>query len=413
MDTLRAVGWVVRRIRSLDGLRGIAAGVVVMNHVILASVPALGAVGSIDGAKVHLTTLGLLLARTPLALFWSGPEFVIVFFVLSGFVLTVQVLDRGATWSAYYPSRLLRLYLPVWAAIVLALAWYRIVTPHTIHGASIWLNGTVGPVTSRSLLDLATLIPNVGATPIMSVLWSLHWEILFSLALPFAVMFVVRFPTWLVIPAAIIAVLIPHLPHLGWAYYVMPFIVGAALATKRDELIRIAGRRMAVALALCAVGGLSADAWLVGGSPVASPLAENVAHTLVVVGAMAAVVFALAYRRIFETRPVQWIGTRSFTLYLVHLPVVVSVAFLLHAPGWPLEALVAVPTALLLTEAFYRLVEVPSHRIARAAGRLAPSRARAASALRRADAAGRDQVAVHDATERPYVLGAGLTDALD
>jgi peptidoglycan/LPS O-acetylase OafA/YrhL len=43
-----------------------------------------------------------------------------VFFVLSGFVLTLPFLSGRPIWPAYYARRLIRLFLPVWASILLA-----------------------------------------------------------------------------------------------------------------------------------------------------------------------------------------------------------------------------------------------------------------------------------------------------
>ena len=58
---------------------------------------------------------------------------------------------------------------------------------------------------------------------------------------------------------------------------------------------------------------------------------------------------------------VQWMGRVSFSLYLVHEPIVVSTAYALggRPPVWA-EMLIAVPVALLVAEGFYRGVEVPT-----------------------------------------------------
>ena len=58
---------------------------------------------------------------TPFHILWAGSEAVAVFFVLSGFVLTRAAAGTSFSWRAYYPSRLLRLYLPVAGALVFAL----------------------------------------------------------------------------------------------------------------------------------------------------------------------------------------------------------------------------------------------------------------------------------------------------
>jgi hypothetical protein len=116
--------------------------------------------------------------------------------------------------------------------------------------------------------------------------------------------------------------------------------------------------------------------WLVHALPLPAGVvgpAETAARGLQGLGAGLAVAVAWLWRGAHGplTTPVmQWLGSRSFSLYLVHLPVVATVTLLLGVQ--PPLVLVLSGTLLVtlpLTEAFYRLVERPSHRIARRAGR--------------------------------------------
>ena len=66
---------------------------------------------------------------------------------------------------------------------------------------------------------------------------------------------------------------------------------------------------------------------------------------------------------------IQWVGRRSFSLYLCHVQVVVCAALLLPGSGPVTVAAVSVPVSLLLAAVFYRLVEEPSHCLARRAGK--------------------------------------------
>ncbi len=63
------------------------------------------------------------LYRTPLRVLWAGPEAVLVFFVVSGFVLTLPLARSGRfEWLVHYARRALRPYLPVFGiGMVLAL----------------------------------------------------------------------------------------------------------------------------------------------------------------------------------------------------------------------------------------------------------------------------------------------------
>jgi peptidoglycan/LPS O-acetylase OafA/YrhL len=90
---------------------------------------------------------------------------------------------------------------------------------------------------------------------------------------------------------------------------------------------------------------------------------------VVVLGACIIVVAAVhlgSARRLFETGALQRLGGRSFSLYLVHEPIIVSVAQRVDPQHRPLEfvtmSLVLVAAA---TEVFYRLVERPSITLAR------------------------------------------------
>lgn len=127
----------VERLRSLDGLRGIAALVVLVHHSLLV-VPTM-AVGYF-GARPPGGTLSWWMTYTPLHLLWEGTEAVYVFFVLSGVVLALPFLrDRHQRWSGYYPRRLLRLYLPVIAAVILGTAIAVISQRRPHDAASLWL----------------------------------------------------------------------------------------------------------------------------------------------------------------------------------------------------------------------------------------------------------------------------------
>ncbi|WP_226360245.1 acyltransferase family protein [Pseudonocardia sp. ICBG1142] len=103
------------RVPALDGLRGVASLVVVVNHCLMTD-PTLAAVAAGTG-RAAPGTLAWSLAYTPLHLVWAGTEAVLLFF---GFVLTGSATRDGFGWGSYYAQRLPRLYLPVWAALLVA-----------------------------------------------------------------------------------------------------------------------------------------------------------------------------------------------------------------------------------------------------------------------------------------------------
>ena len=98
------------RVRSLDGLRGFAAVGVLLYHLSLVARPELS------------RATWEWLTQTPLKVLFAGTESVLVFFVLSGLVVTLPALRKGFSWRRYYPTRILRLYLPTFGAVLLAAA---------------------------------------------------------------------------------------------------------------------------------------------------------------------------------------------------------------------------------------------------------------------------------------------------
>lgn len=380
------------RIAPLDGLRGMAALVVVVYHVFLTQA-ALAAPYADPSAPVEGPVWWA--TFSPLHLFWAGPEAVSVFFVLSGLVLALPAVASGRLnlWD-YYPRRLVRLYLPVWAAVGLALAWAAAVPRVWPEGSSWWIvRYSPEAAPSAVVRDLA-LVAAPGQ--FVHVLWSLQWEILYCLALPFVLLAVRRLPRWW--PATLLFVVAAPaagaaLGNLALASLPL-FVLGTLMAVEHRRLQRWAravdrSRHAPLwwALLLLSCAGLLLAYWLVHALPLPAAAvgpAETAARSLQGLGAGLTVAVAWLWRGAHGTltAPVmQWLGSRSFSLYLVHLPVVASVALLLGAEP-PLVLVLAgtVLVTLPLTEVFYRLVERPSHRVARHAGRAVAGLVRSAPA---------------------------------
>jgi peptidoglycan/LPS O-acetylase OafA/YrhL len=360
----------------LDGLRGVAACVVVLGHVLVASSAELANGQLIPGGNLDPTVNSVLL-YTPLHLFWAGREAVVVFFVLSGFVLAAGPA-RGRPFEAarYYPHRLLRLYLPVWGALLLAWGAHLLVRGDV--GGTWWLDAHTDGLSTHAAIQDVFLLGGAGTFALLGVLWSLHWEVVFSLLLPLFLLlgWTARRALWVGVALAVAVMLIGGRDH-QWAQFLPSFMLGTLLAFGWEDLAALRGRRLVTpALVLVSVLGLTApwwirlNTWVVTGHR--EDAADRIALVLTALGACAALLLPLMVgraRELLEARPVHYLGTRSFSLYLVHEPVVVVAAFALGGSPTTLAlAVTALPAALLLTEGFYRLVERPSHLFARRVG---------------------------------------------
>ncbi|GAB3392186.1 acyltransferase [Humibacter soli] len=328
------------------------------------------------------------LVATPLKIFVAGPEAVLVFFVLSGFVLALPPLknvgmshDRARyDWWAYYPRRILRLGIPVVAAMALA---YVVITvfPHPSGtGDGSWLARQSHPDTSlHNVWTETMLIVDPNHPSIDPPLWSLTWEMWFSLLLPIVVLLALwsrRRP--LVLGALFAGVSVwGYLAHVEAAQFLPAFALGAVLGANADRLRAVADRwkghraTTPVFVAIAASGALLTICyWLA--RPMLGSTGGDLAMAMRVPGALllvAAAAFWPAAGRVFSAKPLAALGAVSFSLYLVHSPIVVLFGLDFTGADWWIGAALAVVTSFTLAIGMYVLVERPSRRLAGWAGR--------------------------------------------
>ena len=382
-----------RRLHSLDGLRGVAALVVVGYHLLLV-VPTVSVAFSTGRAPTG--SAAWILARTPIHLLFAGHEAVLIFFVLSGFVLTLPLRPRivqDGSWLAYYGRRLVRLYLPVWAALVVAVLLAAAVA-RDVHAASPWL-ASHKPVSSARVIADAGLL--IGTSNLNSPLWSLRWEMWFSLLLPVLLILILatRMHRWwkpgIVLLAGVS--IVAQLPAVesklpgglaqlvgGLLQYLPVFGIGMLLALNLPELDRYAARfrgalqkrAVTVSVMVAALLMIGAPAYVAGSRFDARAVVAGFVCLIGVVVVLVAAIEMTSVAKFLERPAIQWLGSRSFSIYLVHEPILVAVALAVKAAGWApwiFIAIFLVPVILFGAEGFYRAVERPTVRLSRAVGR--------------------------------------------
>ncbi|WAH95919.1 acyltransferase family protein [Arthrobacter sp. MMS18-M83] len=340
-----------------------AAVVVLVNHALVVS-PAFA--GSLrDGTGYDGSPWVWLLTYTPLHVVWGGAEAVYVFFLLSGFVLTLPLLRHGQpSWISYYPKRILRLYLPVWASLIFAFGTTLLVPRIANADQSWWINEHDQP---QKFLREA-IFPTGGGW-LNSPLWSLGWEILFSLLLPLYLYLFFRIQRfWLGGVAGLLVIIgVGSTMGIGALEYLPMFAIGVLMAIRKESLktfVRTLGGWSWSGLLTIALLLLTSH-WTF--APVAG-------SAVLATAGGAILIFLFLHNgsaiRLGSWGPVKWAGTRSFSLYLVHEPIVVSVAIGCHLTNPALVLVIALPAALLVAEVFFRLVEEPSRKLASRTARL-------------------------------------------
>jgi peptidoglycan/LPS O-acetylase OafA/YrhL len=373
-ETASPVAQVSVRLTSLDGLRGLAAMAVLLFHVLYLSQDYFGV---FDASGPSVTGRSWWLARTPLHMLWAGHEAVYLFFVLSGLVLALPAVRGQILWVAYYPQRLLRLYLPVWGSLVLSVPVVVLVSRQHNPELSAWFNSSVPSPGLHGVLQDTVLV--FGAGYVNSPLWSLRWEVLFSLLLPLYLLGGRMAPRSLLIKTALLLVAIGTARALwiGSAFFLLMFALGVVLAFHLSSMHRAAtwvsrgGRFAWGGLGLLFVLLFTSRTMALGAGPL-DDVQRGVLRGMQMGGVVLLVFLALHWpwlRALLQRPAVQWLGVRSFSLYLVHEPVVITIGVLVPGVGVLGWLVLGVPASLLLAHVFYRVVEAPAHRLSQCVGR--------------------------------------------
>lgn len=320
------------------------------------------------------------LTSTPAELLIAGPEAVLVFFVLSGLVLTLPVLRRGSQfdWFGYYPQRVVRLYLPSMVSIVLGAVLAAAVLWTTTTSSSLWVEEfrfrAVDPAKIVSGWDLL-----FGDISLNNPLWTLRWEVAFSLLLPVVIAIAIRLRRrWLfVVIGCVIVVAIGNVTGVGSLQFLPIFLIGAMMAVHYDAMLtwsaaaENAGRVRWGGLGVLVISLLLVNVhWTFWGAFGALRL-QPALLALEVIGGAGLVLVAAFWppaRALLDARLFRWLGRVSFSLYLVHVPVIIALDALFGSAAPVLRVVVSLVVALLMAELFSRVVEQPAHRLAKRVG---------------------------------------------
>lgn len=357
----------VNRYYALDGLRGLAAFSVLLSHVLWATPQFSDAVQLENTGEAGL--LVYLLTYTPLHLVWLAHEAVLVFFVLSGFVLSLGFLRRKRSYLPYYPSRLVRLLVPAWAALLVSWVFVWLLYPPSGSTGAWLLNTQIGLDLSVRAFDNFWLVTD---TPrILPPLWSLQWELIFSLLLPVYVLV----GRWVVgLLRSVFVFVVSIVIHVVGVYfqiesaeYLPVFMLGIVIAVNLEAIVAWTTGRRALWIGVLSLFALSAQWYPRGFSD--SIIFVGAGRIISLLGCVGVVVAAMTWSSFSSmlsgVKIISWLGSRSFSLYLVHFPLVVGIAFLTNGENGWLTLGLGVPASLLCAEIFYRLVEAPTTDLSR------------------------------------------------
>jgi len=358
------------RLGSIDGVRAILALAVVWDHLVMQIWP-------VYVRHIKLSEVSAVLTWTTL-----HPSPPALFFLLSGFVLSIPVVNNGGRLNRslrkFYFTRVVRLLAPYYAAILLSLALIATLIGHPT--GTHWDKSL--PVTPAGVLSHLLMMHDFyKSDQINHALWTMAIETKMCLLFPLLVLLRARIGSFRLFVASL-ALFIPlsHcLINTAWEgfrldYYPL-FCMGLLTADIAFNTIEPKWRALRAfnskwwAIVIVPAGLVSA----ISARQMVSEYTECVVLAslfVLVTGAGAS-----SLRKILTAPIMNWIGVRAYCIYLIHAPLIQVVWILLirHLPLAPVYQLIALtvvatPFILLCASGFYRLVDMPTMRFIRDRG---------------------------------------------
>lgn len=320
----------LERVTALDGLRGFAACIVVAFHYLYLLYPAT--------IPPHVAPNLAWLADTPFGILWNGRFAVSVFFVLSGFVIA-GAADRRREWIVVSVIvRYLRLAVPVLMSVLLAWVMLTLLPSASLNlvqavdDPSPWASGThQGDIPSLRYAIADGLFYNFihGGSQFNNVLWTMQIELIGSVGI-FLLYAAAR--GWLrVVLLVLVGLAIVLSGWLPSAY--LTFALGALLYEAHirgwfRELPPVLPLFSLLAgLSLGAPGPGAAERLYLDGMPFLRGIgAQQSSATSFAAALILFSILALpSLQRPISGRISRWLGRISFSLYLVHVPLLYTV----------------------------------------------------------------------------------------
>lgn len=349
-----------KRIASFDGMRGLAALLVMFFHVLTWTEK-----GYLANYELTFkSSFWKIMTLTPLKLFWSGNEAVILFYIIGGFVIAKPYIEgRTLKFFTFFKKRFTRLVLPYWTILMFTLLCIFLLS-----------NLKKGIVLSSSFNVKWSSLPSFWETVnlflmgdrklnvIAGAFWSIIQEWRISLVMPFVGVLLYRYPTWKVfvgigILNRMLALLLEAAPSLQRTnYYFIYFFLGALLFKHMDDIHSWFKKHREVALLIPI---LIPFQWIMAGFGVT--IARRVALLFSSIGFVWFILMVIESKKLtnfFESPLLLFFGRISFSLYLTHSTSIVLFTTILGQWLNPTVLLLVSPVfAIAFAKLWYKWIE--------------------------------------------------------
>ncbi|MBT2758399.1 acyltransferase [Mesobacillus foraminis] len=362
----------VYRYEELDSLRGTAAIIVLISHTLF----------------MFSTLEQDIKSSVPfLSFIWNGHSAVVLFFILSGFVLTLPFEKKVKfSYPKYVIKRYCRIYLPYLiilsvAIILKGILVNRVGTIPNLQQWAFWSKET----SILSLVQHIFFLVEFDADAFLMVIWSLVHEMRISLIFPFVVLLLLRVNWKYSLSIAMLSsvlsfTLIKLIPtkfdlaistnYFISLHYLSMFIIGSIIAINRNVIINWAkSSKLTIAIGVASffLFNYPEVPYMVIGK-----LFGNIDYLLfqmfmdwiILAGGAGIVICSLSLRsfsKLLLYRPVNFLGQISYSIYLVHPVILITLAHSLYGfLPTPVILLIAFVLTFIIAAVCYKYIEQPS-----------------------------------------------------
>ncbi|HHQ8913394.1 TPA: acyltransferase family protein [Bacillus cereus] len=330
------------RYEELDSIRGISSLVVMIGHHLM-----IFSVFQNYSYEDNKPFVMYLLKETPARLiFSSGNESVIIFFVLSGFVLYRSIQNNYDSYGSFLLKRICRIYIPYIVAILIAILCQTTMSKYGISDLSEWFNRSWTLESSLSLIvQHILLVGKYNTDAYNGVIWSLVHEMRISIIFPLVLMVCLRKTlrdslltlfSFSICSVVILLLFHSSLTLTSYAltlHYTVLFLLGALVAKYKNNVIVFYSNRTKnekIAWFLLAIL-LYMYEGLIGEIKVLNNFILR--DYVVAISACLFVILSLAVSTLsslLRNKYLLYLGKISYSLYLYHIISLFSLIYMLH-----------------------------------------------------------------------------------
>lgn len=368
-----------RHFNQLDSIRGLAAISVMLGHFVFIF-PQVA-----DVNFEHAAWYVKLIKYSPAHMFIAGHEAVLLFFILSGFVLSIPFNNnQNFSYSTYIIKRICRIYLPYLVAISLAMLMSVTFYSSDMSGLSSQINWE-SSLNIKAVLEHLFFIGSYQNGLYDPVIWSLIHEMRISIIFPFLMYFVLKNSWKKTLLFAVLVSIVGYVmttisinvlgiktDFFHTLYFTSLFIIGALLAKYRVPIvqrIQLLSRPVKVLLILFGILAYT-NSWWTYSIPVMNNEVFHISlinDYLTVWGIVIFIVMSFSLKtllKLLETKLLMFFGKISYSLYLYHVICLkVLVSSLYGLLNTEVILLITLIISIAVATLSYKYIELPSIRL--------------------------------------------------